>query len=257
MPWELMRYYTNLPLVALVFARLGGMIMFQPVLGAISVPVTVRALLILALTLIVLPFTGMPAEMPTSLAGLALGMGQELLLGGIIGVIGAVCFLGLQMGGLLIAQESGMAFGQIADPNNGDQMSVLSSLYLQLGVVFFLIVGGHRALVDASLRTYQTIPLLGGHDFTAEGTELVVAALGLGFEVALRIAAPAVVTLFLINLAMGFVARTVPQINIITLGFSIKALIGFVLIAISLPATAGVFLDALETIVDDIREMVT
>ena len=190
MPFELMRYYANLPLVALVFARLGGMIMFQPVLGAMSVPMSVRALLIVALTVIVLPFTGMPAEMPVSLAGLVVGMGQELLLGGIIGVIGAVCFLGLQMGGLLIAQESGMAFGQIADPNNGDQMSIISSLYLQLGAVFFLVIGGHRVLVDATLQTYRTIPLLGHHDFLADGTELLVASMGLGLEVALRISAP-------------------------------------------------------------------
>ena len=63
-------------------------------------------------------------------------------------------------------------------------------------------------------------------------------------------------TLFLVNLAMGFVARTVPHLNIITLGFSIKALIGFVLMAVSLPAAAGVFIDALEDIVSDIRELV-
>ncbi len=257
MPWELIGYYTNIPLVALVFARLSALIMFQPILGSLGIPMQARGLLVIALAVIALPYAAVTAALPDTLAGLAVGMGRELLIGGLMGLVAAVCFLGLQMGGLLVAQESGLAFGQVADPNSSDQMNVLSSFYLQFGSVVFLVAGGHRALVAASLETFRGIPLLSGPDLTPIGTELLLTTLALGGEIAVRVAAPAVITLFLVNLAMGFVARTVPQLNIMTLGFSMKSLIGFAIIAISLPAASAAFLDVLEQTLDGLYAMVS
>jgi flagellar biosynthetic protein FliR len=71
-----------------------------------------------------------------------------------------------------------------------------------------------------------------------------------------RVAAPVILTLFLVNAAMGFVSRTVPQLNILTIGFSLKGLVAFVLMAISLPAALEAFTDALETTVGWITELV-
>lgn len=109
----------------------------------------------------------------------------------------------------------------------------------------FLIVGGHRVLVAVALDTFNTIPLLGDSGTFIHGTELVLDALTLSGEIALRVAAPVILTLFLVNAAMGFIG-TVPQFNILTIGFSVKGLVAFVLMAISLPAALEAFTDALE-----------
>jgi flagellar biosynthesis protein FliR len=150
------------------------------------------------------------------------------------------------MGGLLIAQESGIAFGQIVDPNTEEQETVIGMFYLQLAMVVFLIVGGHRAIVTACLETFRTIPLLGGGFSARLGSELLLQALTLGGQVALRVAAPTMLAMFLVNLAMGFISRTMPQFNILSFGFSVKSMLAFLLMAVSLPSAANALIGALE-----------
>jgi len=249
MPVGLLAWYLKLPVFALVASRLGGLVMFQPVIGGYAIPARVRALFVLGLAALVTPFVSAGPELPDRPTGLILASAEELLLGVLLGLVVRMCFLGLQLGGQLIAQESGLAFGRVADPSTGEDETLLSNLYLQLGAVVFLIIGGHRALLAVALDTFARIPLLsvgtgpGGH------VELLFDALTLGGQIALRTAAPVVLTLFLVNAAMGFVSRTVPQLNILTVGFSIKGLVAFVLVAVSLPAAFDAFTGALETVV--------
>ena len=256
MPYELLSQYLRLPVFMMVAARLGGMIMFQPVLAANSLPRQVRVLFILGLGVLLTPLVGSIETVPDTVLGLIIALAGELLLGLLVGLVPAIIFIGMQMGGTLIAQESGLAFGQIADPSSGLQLSVLSSLYGQLIAIVFLIAGGHRVLLAACLDSFQTIPLLGDAGLATVGAEMLVDALALGTALAVRVAAPAVLTLFLVNLALGFISRTVPQLNIATIGFSLKALVGFVVMAVALPSAVAAFMDALELSFDWVHQLV-
>ncbi len=248
MPYELLTVYLNLPVFAMVASRLGGLIMFQPVLNSLSIPLNLRVMFVLALAALVTPSVGIDAETPASVGSIAIAMAGEVALGLMIGTVVMITFVGLQIGGQLIAQQSGLAFGRIADPSTGSQQTVLSVFYVQFGVVTYLIVGGHRAVVLACLQTFDSIPLLGGAD-EALNVELLIDSISLGAAVAIRVAAPAVITLFLVNIALGFISRTVPQLNIATVGFTLKSLIAFVIMAVSLPAAMNVYADQLETVV--------
>jgi len=256
MPLELLATYLKLPVFALVLSRLAGLIMFQPIIGGYGIPRNVQILLLLGLAALVTPFVKLSGATQLGPLAIVFAMGNELLLGVLMGLAVRMCFLGLQLGGQLIAQESGLAFGRVADPTTGAQQSILSGLYLQLGAVIFLIVGGHRVLLAVTLDTFNVIPLLGDQGTFIRGVGLVFDALTLGGEIAVRVAAPVILTLFLVTAAMGFVSRTVPQFNILTVGFSVKGLVGFVLMAISLPAALEVFTNALETVVGWIMELV-
>jgi flagellar biosynthetic protein FliR len=150
------------------------------------------------------------------------------------------------MGAMLVAQQAGLAFGQIVDPTSDEQETVLGVFYVQLGLVIFLIVGGHRALVDACLGTFREIPLLAATVGLDVAVDALVRSLVLGCEVALRVAAPTMLTLILVDVAMGFVSRTMPQLNILAVGFSIKSLVAYVFLAVSLPVAASAFVAALE-----------
>ena len=189
-------------------------------------------------------------------AGLVIGLTGELLLGLLIGLVVVIVFVGMQMGGTLVAQESGLAMGRIADPNTGASSTVLSAFYVQLVGVVYLIVGGHRALLAACVDSFETVPLLGDVGLASIGVDMLVAALGVGGALAVRVAAPAVLTLFLVNLALGFISRTMPQLNITTLGFSFKALVGFVIMAISLPSAIAAFTDTLELSFDWLHQLI-
>ena len=177
---------------------------------------------------------------------MVLAMANELALGIVMGLTVRMCFLGLQLGGQMVAREAGLAYGQTVDPSTGAQQSIFSGLYVQLGAVVFLILGGHRILLAVALDTFYALPLLGDQGVLAGGLTMLLDALTIASEIAIRVAAPVMVTLFLVNAAMGFISRTLPQFNVLIIGFSIKGLVAFVLLAISLPAALEAFADALE-----------
>jgi flagellar biosynthetic protein FliR len=248
MPFELLAQYLKLPVFALVAARLAGLIMFQPVLGAMAIPFNVRALLVLGLAALVTPLVHTPANLPDTPLALALALAAEVLLGALLSLVLVTCFLGLQLGGLLLAQESGLAFGQIVDPTTEEDESVLGVFQLQLGAVVYLVVGGHRALVSACLDTFQSIPLLADHGLAFLGVEMLVKTLTVGGQVAFCVAAPALLALFLVNVALGFVSRTMPQLNVLAVGFSLKGLLAFLIMAVSLPTGINAFVDTVEDV---------
>jgi len=243
-PLELVHLYLKLPVFALVAARLTGLLLFQPVLGSLAVPVPVRALLIIGLAALITPLVPVPPDLPDSPTAVAVAALGELLLGVLLGLAGMLCFYGLQLAGLLLAQESGLAYGQVLDPTTEEEDTVLGAFYLQLGLVLFLVLGGHRVLVSVCLDTFRTLPLLAATPATTHGVELLVEGLTLGSHLALRVAAPALLALFLVNVALGFISRTMPQLNVLAVGFSLKSLVTLLIMAAALPAGVAAFVDA-------------
>lgn len=245
MPLDAMILFFKLPTFALVASRLAGMLMFQPLLGGLFIPPPVRVMLVLGLSAMVTPFVSRPADSLDSLGGLALGMGSELLMGLLMGLAMRMVFVALEHGASLISIESGLEFGQVVDPTSGLEQSMLSTFYVQLGGAVFFVTGGARVVMQSMLDTFETTPLLASNAAASAGPELLLGAMTLGAQVALRIAAPVLATLFLVNLSLGFIARTVPQLNVTTVGFSLKGMLAFMLIAVSLPSAIEVFIAAL------------
>lgn len=255
MPTELLAWYQHLPVFALVASRVGGLIMFQPMLGALSIPGRIRAMLVLALAALVTPMVALDAAAPADFWLGALACAHELLLGLLLGLVVRLCFLGLQVGGMMIAQEAGLAYGQTIDPTTDYEQDFLSVFYVQLAGVVFLILGGHRVLVAAALDTFKTIPLLGVNLDLARAADLLLAAMTSGTELGLRIAAPIVLTMLLVNTVLGFLSRSMPQFNLMTVGFSIKTLVTLTLLAVALPAGMSAFVGALEEVTNWIGDL--
>lgn len=256
MPVDALAQYLRLPVFALVASRLGGLLMFQPVLGAMSIPTHLRVMLVLALAALMTPLVSLPAAAPDRPLEMALAMGAELLLGLLLGLLTALCFVGLQMGGLLIAQESGLAFGQIVDPTSEEEETIVGVFYLQFAIVVFLVIGGHRAFLSACLDTFETIPLLSGRPAADADADLLCQALAMSGQVAFRVAGPTLLALLLVNVALGFVSRTMPQLNILAVGFSIKGLLVFALMAASLPSAAAAFISTLGCVFAWVNELI-
>ncbi len=248
MPTELVTTYLALPRFGLVAARIAGLIMFIPLISTLAIPVNVRALLVLTLAVLLTPLVAPPAQAPDTPLGLTLALAGELLVGILIGLTAIVVFTGLQLGALLVAQEAGLASAQIVDPTSEEQESVLGVLYVQLGLVIYVVIGGHRALVTACLDTFQHVPLLSHELGAGHAIELLLLALQVGTALALQVAAPALVAMLLVNLALGFVSRTMPQLNLLATAFTFKSLVALLMLAVALPTAADAFIHGLEQV---------
>jgi len=252
MPWALTDIFGILPVFALVLFRISGLLMTAPVLGSRMIPLRIRAALAMTLAFMILPvaFTRAPAEI--TLSDALSGGATELMIGAAIGLALAITMLAAEVAGELVGQQAGLALGEIIDPANGSQTSVINQVYAISFVVAFLVVGGHRATVAAFLDTYHTIPIL---SFRPDESLvlLLVEVLAAGFMLGVRLAAPVLIALFLTGIALALLSRTMPQLNILTVGFSVRTMLTLATAGLALSVCENTMAEAIENAIEAVR----
>jgi flagellar biosynthetic protein FliR len=175
-----------------------------------------------------------------------------LAIGLFIGLGVGLFFAGIQMGAQLVGQQSGIRLGNVFNPVAASSGSILGRLYFLVALMIFLMVGGHRALVRALLDSFSAIPPLSFH-VTENLLEILIEMCVLSFSMAIRVAGPMILALMLAFMTLGFISRTVPQLNILTVGFPIKLGIAFIVMAVTIMALEPLLLDGLTLCLDGIR----
>lgn len=241
----------------LVLARMSGLTLMAPLFSAPEVPPTVRAFLTLALALLMTPMVGATSGLwPASLGAYVWVAAGELALGLILGFGVQLLFVGVQLGGQLVSQQAAMSFGSVVNPQFDTQVSVIDQFYYLVALAIFLTIGGHRMLLEALLETYGAFPP-GGVVLSSEMVMTLVDLMGQSFSIAVRVGAPAVVALQLSGLAMGIMSRTVPQINILVVGFSVRTIGAIFFLAISMTAF-GLFVEGqIPVVIDQLRDVIS
>ena len=177
----------------LVLTRISGVVMVAPVLGTRSAPAAVRVALCLGLTLLMLPMQwGASITPPETLLGMLVTMIGEAIIGLSIGLSIMILFSGLHLAGNIIGQLSGAQAAGIFDPTFNQSVPIYAQLFDIMAVAVFVIIGGHREVVDALLGTFVSMPL-GGSGFNAGLAAALVDVVTLSFATGIRAAAPAMV----------------------------------------------------------------
>ena len=235
MPASLQPILPHIPAFLLVMFRLTGIFIFAPLFGSTAIPARVKVLLSLVLAVCIYPLVPAQAPPDLSLWTMSAAVASELLIGVVIGYGASLPLVAVQMGGLLMGQQLGLGLAQVFSPQFGQQTDVVSQLFFLMALMIFILLDGHHAMLAVLIQSFETIPLGG---FIPDGSlvRLVVGLLTAMLELAVRVAAPLLCIVFLETIAMGFVARTVPQLNILSLGFPLRILVGFVVIIAVLAA---------------------
>ncbi|MCC7474837.1 MAG: flagellar biosynthetic protein FliR [Pirellulales bacterium] len=227
----------------LVLARTSAMVMTAPLFGTQAMPRQVRALLAVMLSLLVAPvLLGTSLPPVENLAGYGKLIANEALVGLLLGLGLQILFSGIQVAGQIVSQMSGISLADVFNPGFNEDVSVFSQLFYFLTVAVFVAIGGHRLMTESLLETFTAFPP--GQAALGDGfVEVVVAILSQAFMLGVRAAAPLTVALLLANLVLGLISRTVPQINVIAVGFGVNALLTLGLLFLSIGAAAWVFQD--------------
>lgn len=249
MQYLLTIYGTQLMTFWLVLTRLSGMLMLAPVWGSTAVPMRIRVFLAVALALVITPLVwGTNAPYPDNLIVLATLAGCEFAIGLTIGLAVKMYFAGLQLAGQVMGQMSGMALADVVSPSFGSSVPVFSQLLHITMLAIFVITGGHRQVLGALIDSFHGMPV--GHvrlSKTLVGA--LVDVLQQSFIFGLQVAAPVMVAMLLSLLIMGLISRTLPQLNILAVGFSVNSLVMLATLLLCLGVVARVFeahsLDAL------------
>lgn len=218
----------DVPLFLLTLFRVSGVVMLAPVFGSQMVSATLKAFLSLTLAALFWPMVAAPGTpLPGDWASFGLAAAQELGLGLLIGFAAAAIFAGVQFGGYLVDQELGILQANILDPLSNEQISIFGQYKVFLATAVYLLIDGHHLLIDAVARSFRSLPLTGIRFSQGAGELLTGDLLRDVFRMGVEIAAPALVTLFLVTIAMAFMARTAPEMNLFALGFSLRLVVGF------------------------------
>ena len=232
------------PIFTLVLFRIGGLITMAPMLGSASIPVKIRVLFALVLSAAVYPMVPADVIIPDSLPGLAVAIGAELLIGITMGFALYLMLVGVQVGADLVSYQMGLGMAHLVDPNTELESTVLSQLYLMTATLIYVLMNGHIVLIRSLVQTFETVPLMGA-TIGIDVLNLLLTILTNAFILGIRVAGPALVAIFLATIALGFISRTMPQLNILAAGFPIRITLGLTLIVVSFGAIGILFEDSI------------
>ncbi|GIO26166.1 flagellar biosynthetic protein FliR [Ornithinibacillus bavariensis] len=154
---------------------------------------------------------------------------KEILVGVLIGLIGYIILSAVQVAGGFIDFQMGFAIANVMDPQTGAQSPITGQYFYIIALLFLLSVDGHHLLIDGIVNSYQYIPIdsyIPFHDGNL--VEFVIQAFNTMFLIAFQISIPIVGCLFLVDIALGIVSRTVPQLNVFVVGLPLKILVSFI-----------------------------
>lgn len=211
----------------LTLFRVSLVLFLLPFFGGTGIPKTVKAALCIVLSLAIYPRLSFPGGLfpghPLNLAIMLLG---ELVLGMVLGLVVHFVFAAIRTGGQLVGFQMGFAMVNVVDPDTGASEAVTAHFLYMIALLTFLTLDGHLYLLRALTLSFNIVPP-GGLLISSGLTESVLEMSGVLFTLAVRIAAPVMAALFLVDLALALVGRAAPQMNILMLGFPVKISVGF------------------------------
>lgn len=224
-------------LFLIVFARVSGIFSMSPFFGNRNIPARMKIGLALFIAVILLPvvIAKNPAVVvPRDLfpyIGLVAG---EFIIGLIIGFASYLVFAAIQMAGALVDMQIGFSIVSVLDPQSGMQLPLLGTFKYLLALLLFLAINGHHVILAALSESFQRVPISSAiaHDaVVVQVTNMFAAAFVFAFKMAL----PVLVTLLLLDVAFGIMARTVPQMNVFIVGWPAKIVVGLLVLALVIP----------------------
>ncbi|HHV17143.1 MAG TPA: flagellar type III secretion system protein FliR [Gelria sp.] len=225
----------------LVMSRLSGLFLSAPILSSRMIPVRVKVLTIIGLAGLMAYFIPITYARELDTPGLFIAaLAVEIFIGYVIGFVAYMVFAAIQLAGQVMDMQMGFAIVNVVDPQSGTQIPLMGNLTQTIALLLYLAIDGHHYLFEALIQSYKIIPVL-GLSLNAAFHTLIVELSVYMFVIAVKIAAPIIIAVMTADIAMGFIARTVPQMNVFIVGLPLKILVGLGTLFVMMPVYMWVF----------------
>lgn len=218
-----------------LISRIGGLLAALPVLSGRTVPMKVKVALVLVLGAALAPVIHLP---PTSYDPmiLAAGLLSEMAIGLTIGLAVRLFFGALELAGEMIGIQMGFGVVQLFDPTTSYQTPMMAQYFTLLASLVFLSLNAHMLVVATIVSSYEAIPAFGATLPSGLGDDIVHLSQAM-FTIGLKLAAPVLITILLLNILLAILGRAVTQINVFVLSFPITIAGGLMVLGLSMPFT--------------------
>lgn len=214
---------------ALLLVRPGMIVMVAPALGGTYAPMSVKIGLTVLLALTLAPTVAVP--MAANDVSLTLLVSREIVIGLAVGLAVRALIAAAELAGHLSGFQIGFSYAATIDPVSGVRNSMLTALYGLLALLAFLAINGHHEMLRALAISYAKLPIGGGH---IDGSILAAVRqiLGLVFTVGARLAAPIIVVLLIVELAVGLISRSAPALSFMVVSYPVRLIVGLAVLAL-------------------------
>lgn len=236
----------------LVLSRVAGIFAALPVFGGKRLPLRIKVVVIVMITLVCFPTLSITApETPPDAFSLALLALSELMVGLTLAFITQIIFAAVEFSGQIIGMQMGFTISSIIDPSQGIQSQVMSVIQTLFATLMFLSLDIHHLFIRAIIDSFKVIPLGGWHLNGALINFLVIRTADI-FIIGIRLAAPVMVALLLTTVALGIMARAFPQMNVFMISMPLNVGLGLIILG----ATLSIFFHVLEVSFGHMKEQI-
>ena len=224
--------------IVLVLVRVSGMLAMVPIFSQQQLPRTLRFGIGLLFTFFMV--ATVPTIEPMQLGPLTVAVLAQLFVGLVFGFVAYLLFTGVQFAGQIIDLQMGFAIANVINPQTSQSVTIVGEYELTLATLLYLTINGHHLLIAGMARSFALVPL----PYAATPDLLTGDVMGFftgALLVVLQIAAPVAISLFLVNVMLGLMARVAPQMNVFVIGFPLQIGIGLVMLIVSIPLLGAVF----------------
>ncbi len=216
----------------LVLLRISSYLLSSSLFNSYQVPAPIKILMSLMMSLIAFE-TYKTAKVPVDSLIIILAA-KEVFVGVCLGMLTRFFFFALNMASEMTSQALGLSSASIYNPLSGINSSLIEQFQGTLAILIFFAIQGHHLLISAIFQSFELVSVsqmtikFGGLGEFAKWCQIL-------FEIALKVSAPVVSSLFLVNLGMGILGRAVPQINVFVTSFQVTIVVGFLILFVSMP----------------------
>ncbi|MEZ5996580.1 MAG: flagellar biosynthetic protein FliR [Hyphomonadaceae bacterium] len=230
---------------ALLFARIGAMIMMLPGFGEPAVPGRIRLAFALALAIALGPALADHVPEPANSAwGMAFQVASETLIGVLLGAAARMLVSALATAGQIVGMEMGISFAQTADPTMTQSGQLVAVFLGVLGVALIFATGLDHMFLRGVAGSYEVIAL-GAPPPVGDAAQLALEATASSFRVGFQIAAPLVAAGMIFRVGLGVLSRLIPQIQVFFVALPLQIMGGLVVLALGLSTGMLIWLDSL------------
>lgn len=218
-----------------IFLRVGAILFSAPVIGTSSVPVRAKAGLALFTTLVLMPVVFVDlGNLPAQPLALVPRLAGEVLVGAALGLAARFIFAGVEMAGEIISYQMGFSMVNVFDPQENDEVPIISQVQELIITLVFLTTGAYLVYLRAIAASFAAVPSLGAV-LSGGMVEALVRMSSAVFVIGVKVGAPILAALMFSNVVLALVARMVPQMNVLIVGFPLNIAVGLVFLGASLP----------------------
>lgn len=245
--------FSQYQLFLLVMVRTSGIFIFSPFFSSQNIPNIMKIGLSFSVSLLissVLPFS----EDFTNEV-LVLLIFKELMVGIIIGFISYAFFSSFYVMGQIIDMKIGFGMVNVVDPQNRTQVPLMGNFYYILSFLILLSINGHHSIISALVDSYTFLPI-GSFKYTGDTMSILINTLVKSFEIGFKLSTPIVAIIFLTDIVLGIMSKTIPQMNVFVVGMPLKVIIGLLIILISMPVFFSAINGIFDLIINDIYRFI-